>query len=339
MKDVVERHRADLGEQHLRVGFAGTFPILLAEYEAIVGNVFSTFAIVMALVLLSIWLFFRELRPVAALGTAIMVAVAATFGITRLGIGYLNTQTAFLGSIVAGNGINYGLIYLARVSQLRRQGAALEPACQEGAAAAAPTLLASVGTSVCFGTLLFASNRGFRDFGFIGGIGMILCWAATFALVPALITLFERIRPDRPRRAPALDRVVLPALERAFVHPRAILAVFVVLTVVSGALFLRYLPDAMERNLDNLANEVKGNPELRRDNDRANAALGQSISGVVALLPSVEGAELYCAEVRKRMEETPRLRQLIDGCETVSSVVPSRQPEKLALLSEESASA
>jgi len=335
MKQVVERHGAELGEQHLRVGYAGTFPILLAEYEAIVGNVFSTFAIVMALVLVSIWLFFRELRPVVALGSAIMVAVATTFGLTKLGIGYLNTQTAFLGSIVAGNGINYGLIYLARVAQLRRQGIALEPACQEGAAAAArSTLLAAVGTSVCFGTLLLASNRGFRHFGFIGGIGMVLCWAATFALLPALMTVFERLRPHRLRSSAAGERTLLPALERVFAHPRAILGTFAALTFVSAALFLRHLPDAMERNLDNLANEVTGNPELRRDNDRANAALGQSISGVVALLPSVEGAERYCAEVRKRMEETPRLRQLIDGCETVASVVPSRQREKLALLAE-----
>jgi len=335
MRSVAERHRAELDREHLRVGFAGTFPILLSEYEAIVGNVFETFALVMVLVLASIWLFFREFRPVLALGTVITVAVAVTFGLTWLGIGYLNTQTAFLGSIVAGNGINYGLIYLARVGQLRRQGVALEPALHEGAdAAARSTLLAALGTSVCFGTLLLASNRGFRDFGFIGGIGMILCWGSTFALLPAVLVVFERIRPDRQQaRPPANDRA-LALLERFFSRPRAILATFAVITAVSTALFLWRLPDAMERNLDNLGNEVKGNPELKRDNDRANAALGQSITGVVALLPSPQAAEQYCAQVRQRMQATPRLRELIDGCETITSVVPTRQEEKLAIIAD-----
>src|SRR5207253_2734193 len=105
-----------------RIGLAGSFPVSVAEYEAIVSDVFGTAALVTTLVLLSILIYFRDLRSTASLGLAILVAVAVTFGITRLVIGYLNTQTSFLGAIVVGNGINYGLIYLARVRQLRRAG-------------------------------------------------------------------------------------------------------------------------------------------------------------------------------------------------------------------------
>ena len=337
MRGIADGHRAELDADHLRVGFAGSFANMVAEYQAIVGDVFTTFAIVMALVLVSIVLFFRELRPVLALGVAILVAVAATFGLTRLVIGYLNTQTAFLGSIVAGNGINYGLVYLARVGQLRRRGVALEAACQEGAKVAAQaTLLASVATSVSFGTLVIASNRGFRHFGFIGGLGMLLCWAVTFALVPALLSLFERLRPARYRQPPpeAVERAPHPFLGLLFARPRLILWTFGVLTAASLALFVWRLPDAMERNLDNLTNEIKGDPTLRRDHDRANSALGQSIAGVVALLPSREAAEEYCEVVRGRTRQQPRLSELIEGCETLSSVVPAQQAEKLRLLAD-----
>lgn len=335
MRALADAHRAELQERRLRVGFAGSFPILLAEYEAIIDDVVSTFALVLGLVLLSMLLFYRELRPVLALGAAVLVGVAITFGITRLVIGYLNTQTAFLGSIVAGNGINYGLVYLARVGQLRRRGVGLDPACQEGAQAAAQaTLLAALGTSVSFGTLIVASNRGFRHFGFIGGIGMLLCWAATFALVPALLTLFERIRPIRHRAGPPGGARLLAAAERALARPRLLAAAFALLAVASVTLFLWRLPRAMERNLNNLTNEVKGNPELRRDNDRANAGLGQSIAGVVALLPSREAAEGYCAAVQQRTARQPKLRELIEGCETLSSVVPADQDEKLAVVAQ-----
>jgi predicted RND superfamily exporter protein len=332
MRAVAERHREEMGGTRLRVGFGGTFPILLAEYEAIIRDVASTFLLVMALVLLSILLFFREVRPVLALGLAITVAVAVTFGLTRVLIGYLNTQTAFLGAIVAGNGINYGLVYLARVGQLRRQGAGLEAASLEGAETAArATFLASVGTAVSFGTLVAAANRGFRHFGVIGGIGMLLCWAATFALVPAILTVMERIRPYRqPRARPAGGRG-LRLLEVAFARPRELVVAFSLLAVASTALFLWRLPEAMERNLDKLTNDVTGSAELRRDHDRANSSLGTSIAGVVALLPSREAAEEYCRVVRVRAGE-PRYRDLIQGCETVSTVVPLDQAEKLDLV-------
>jgi hypothetical protein len=264
---------------------------------------------------------------------AVLVAVAVTFGVTWLVIGYLNMQTAFLGSIVAGNGINYGIVYLGRVGQLRRRGVSLERACDEAArVTASGTLLAAVGTSVAFGTLLIATNRGFRHFGFIGGIGMVLCWGATFALLPALLAALEGLRTRR-RRAPMLrtERLV-GVLERVYRRPGIIVGIFVVLTVGMGAGFLWNLPNALERNLENLTNDETGSSEFRETNARAQAGLGQSITGAIALLPTRDGADAYCAKIEERMRERPRLRELINGCETVAQVVPTHQEEKLAIL-------
>src|SRR5439155_9202030 len=221
---------------------AGTFPLFIAEYEAIINDVASTALLCVSLVLLSILLFFRDVRSVSALGLAVLMAVAITFGLTRLVIGYLNTQTAFLGAIVVGNGINYGLIYLARLKQLRWQGMGLPDACLESAETTArATLLASAATSVSFGVLIIAANRGFRHFGFIGGIGMLLCWVFTFALVPALLAIFEKLRgAPRIRAEPGGERLVSP-LQRFFARPRAIVAVFAVLAVLAAGSFVRQL--------------------------------------------------------------------------------------------------
>jgi predicted RND superfamily exporter protein len=109
------KHAQELKDKHLAVGYGGTFPRFIAEYEAIINDVAGTAVLVVVLVLSSILLFFRDLRSTLSLGFATLIAVAVTFGLTWLVIGYLNTQTAFLGAIVVGNGINYGLIYLARV--------------------------------------------------------------------------------------------------------------------------------------------------------------------------------------------------------------------------------
>lgn len=334
MQQIVDGHAAELKEKHVRVGFGGTFPMFVAEYEAILHDVFGTFLLVTSLVLASLFLFFRDLRSVVSLALAILVAVTITFGVTELVIGYLNTQTAFLGAIVVGNGINYGLIYLSRVKQLRQRGLPLAEACIEGAqTTASATLLASLATSVSFGVLIYAANRGFRHFGFIGGVGMLLCWISTFTLVPALLSLFERLlKAPRQKAAAAQDGAsLLPALRVLFARPGLIAVLFGALTVLSVAVFVRDLPQAMERNLDNLSNELKGKDQLRRDNQRANDALGKSLAGSIALMDSPEEADAFCDVVRERAK-SPINDPLIDGCETLSSVVPRDQPEKLQLI-------
>lgn len=332
---VAGTHAQELRQKRLRIGWGGTFPLFIAEYEAIIGDVAGTAVLVVVLVLASILLFFRDLRSTASLGVAIIIAVAVTFGLTWIVIGYLNTQTAFLGAIVVGNGINYGLIYLARVKQLRAAGEGLAASCVAGALTTAQaTLLASAATSVSFGVLIIAANRGFRHFGFIGGIGMLLCWVATFTLVPALLALFEKVRGAPKAKPLASGERSLPALQRFFAHPRAVVAVFALLAVVAAAAFARQVRrGAMERNLDNLSNELKGRRTLTEDNQRANEALGKSLAGAIALLPSRADADLFCGQIRERMKRAPN-DKLIDGCDTVSSVVPAQQEEKLAVIRE-----
>ncbi|MFL5378192.1 MAG: efflux RND transporter permease subunit [Myxococcales bacterium] len=334
MQVLVDKHKAELTASGLRVGFAGSFPMFVAEYEAIIHDVRDTALLCITVVLLSILLFFRDVRSTVTLGIAVLTAVAITFGLTRLTIGYLNTQTAFLGAIVVGTGINYGLIYLARVQQLRRQGNDLLVSCVEGARTTAEaTLLASAATSVSFGVLIIAANRGFRHFGFIGGLGMLLCWVATFLLVPSLLAIYEKLR-GAPRRAVDPEeegRHLLPHLRRFFGRPGLIAAIFAVLAVISAVLFLRQLPNAMERNLENLSNELKGQETLLRDQSRAGTSLGQSTAGVVALLDSWDEADEFCGQIRKRIDD-PRWSKLIESCTTLSSVVPRQQPEKLAVL-------
>jgi predicted RND superfamily exporter protein len=334
MQTVVDRHKPELDRDHLRVGLAGTFPLFIAEYEAIINDVAGTALLCTSLVLISVLLFFRDLRSVITVGLAVLMAVAITFGITRLVIGYLNTQTAFLGAIVVGNGINYGIIYLARLKQLRWQGVGLREACMESAETTAQaTLLASAGTSVSFGVLIVAANRGFRHFGFIGGIGMLLCWFCTFLMVPALLVVYERLRGAPRARVDVTQERLRPLAALVLARPRTQIAVFAILTVVAGALFIRQIPTVMERNLDNLTNDLKGHDQLKADHDRANSALGRSIAGAIALLDSWPHADAFCGVIRERMKQDP-YDKLIDSCDTLSSVVPRDQDEKLKAIRE-----
>jgi len=82
MQSVVDRHKPELERDHLRVGFGGTFPLFIAEYEAIINDVASTALLCVSLVLLSILLFFKDIRSVTSLGLAVLMAVGVTFGLT-----------------------------------------------------------------------------------------------------------------------------------------------------------------------------------------------------------------------------------------------------------------
>jgi len=148
------------------------------------------------------------------------------------------------------------------------------------------------------------------------------------------LAIFEKLRgAPRIRAEPGGERLVSP-LQRFFARPRAILAVFAVLAVLAAGSFVRQLrAGAMEHNLDNLSNELKGRKTLTDDNQRANDALGKSLAGSIALLDSRGDADRFCEVIRQRMTRPPYDR-LIDGCDTISSVVPARQDEKLALIRE-----
>src|SRR5262249_55865696 len=54
MHAILDKHQADIQRDHLKVEFAGSFPLFIAEYEAIINDVAGTAVLVVVLVLASI---------------------------------------------------------------------------------------------------------------------------------------------------------------------------------------------------------------------------------------------------------------------------------------------
>ena len=90
------------------------------------------------LVLLALLWFFRSALAVGALSWSLTVGTLATFAFAKLAIGHLNLATAFLSSIVIGNGINVGILVTARYLEELRAG-------RDGAEALGAALLAQHG--------------------------------------------------------------------------------------------------------------------------------------------------------------------------------------------------
>jgi len=201
---IVDKLQADINALNpqsfhpkMEVGLSGTYVALLQNFASVLQDTVETAALTIFLVLASIYAYYRSLRMVAMLSAGVLVGILVTFAVTYFKIGYLNQQTAFLASIIVGNGINFGLIQMARYLEERGHGFHLKRALNRSIFyTISATFMAAFATSISYSILSVTTFRGFSQFGFIGGIGMVICWAALTVMLPCFIVLFERWRPQ-----------------------------------------------------------------------------------------------------------------------------------------------
>ena len=201
---LIERVRADMkalgGPERyapgMRVGFTGDVAISAEETAALMEDLTLSSVLVVVTVLLAIVLFYGWGRSIPALFLPLGVAAVYAFALASLppfGITELNSNTAFLGSIIIGNGINFGIIQLARYVEARRHGETVEDALALSLwATRKGTLSAALAAGVAYASLIAMQFRGFRQFGVIGGLGMLLAWGTTYLLMPPLLVWLDR---------------------------------------------------------------------------------------------------------------------------------------------------
>src|SRR5207248_5627977 len=107
----------------IRVGYGGEVRGVIENQENLVRDLLVSSILVLAAVAAVLVLYYRSWRSIPLLVLPLFTGVAATFAVSRWVIHYLNPNTAFLGSIIVGNGINAGIILLARYFEERRRGA------------------------------------------------------------------------------------------------------------------------------------------------------------------------------------------------------------------------
>ena len=315
-----------------KIGLAGDVVTTLAEHDALLrGMLLSTLATAV-LVLGALFLFYRSVLAVGALAWALSVGVLGTFAFTYLAIGHLNIASAFLSSIVIGNGINAGLVLLARYLEERAQGSAVPRALELAARGTAPgTLAAALTATVAYGSLALTPFRGFRDFGMIGAAGMIACWLCAYTILPAALMLAgERIQGRSPVRLGALLARLTPN------RPRTVAAlglVLLALTTTTTVLYLTSRP--LEDDLRNLRSYTAALDDASRWMDKFDHAFGHGLDGGFAIgVAQRAEAPLVAARLRAVDAGKPEAAHLFSSIHTLDDTLPTDQPQKLALLAE-----
>ncbi|HSN27390.1 MAG TPA: MMPL family transporter, partial [Kofleriaceae bacterium] len=131
----------------VKLGFTGGAVTALSEHSAISKGILLSSLVTTLLVGLVLALYFRSATLLILLVGTIGIATAAAFGAAALTVGHLNAATAFLGAIIAGNGINYGILLIARYLEERRRKEVDAAIAQAIVGTLRPTAVASLGAS------------------------------------------------------------------------------------------------------------------------------------------------------------------------------------------------
>lgn len=315
-------------------GMAGDVVRGLAEQHGLAEGMLIATSVTMAAVLAALLLYFRSAAAVLALSWSLTVGVLATFAFTEVVIGHLNIASGFLSSIVIGNGINFGIIFLGRYFEERRAG---HPADASLGTAMAGTARSTAAAALTAGTaylsLAVTPFRGFRDFGVIGGVGMALCWVSAYTVLPAALLGLERLGWIKVRSEPA----VVGWIERALpARARRTVSVALGLFALAAGGAWRYLAhDPLETDLRQLASTGADLNKASEWMDKFDRAFGHGISGGFALGVGSR-AEVGSVVLRLRAADEGRGEQqrLFSHVTTLDDQLPPDQAAKLTILAD-----
>jgi predicted exporter len=286
----------------MRGGCAGDVAISGEETSALVADLSISTVVVVVLVATALLAYFRWWPSLVVLLGPLTLATVFAFSIVSLpplSITELNSNTAFLGSIIVGNGINFAIVLLARHLEERRAGRSVEDALAAAVRGTVrPTLLAALAAGASYVSLALTDFRGFRQFGYIGGVGMVFSWAAAFVLMPPLVARMDAggarapsMRRPRFSPAAALGRLVEE-------HPRAIVAVSLALTLASLAEVRTFDGRQIETDFSKLRRADTWQTGEGYWGRRMEALLGTYLTPTILLTDSVEQARAIEASLR-----------------------------------------
>jgi uncharacterized protein len=315
----------------LRVGYASDVAINVEELDGLEADLSTASVFVVLAVMAAIVAYYRWWMSIPVLMPPLLLATVYAFALASLpplGITELNSNTAFLGSIIVGNGINVGLILLARYREERLRGASVEDALVMGVwGARLGTLAAAAAAGVSYASLGVTEFRGFKQFGCIGGIGMLASWATAFVLVPPLLAWL-----DTGRRVPARKRRhgwVMPRLVRLVERGApAIVVVAVALTVVSAVQSSRFDSSSLEYDFNKLRRSDTWKNGEGLWGRKMDAILGHYLTPTVVLCATPAQARTLEAAVRASADHGA-LKPFVAQVVSVGDVLPDDQGAKI----------
>ena len=203
--DAIRQAAKDLdfaGKYHARLRLTGPVPLEDEEFATIKENAGLNATVTIAVVLFILWMALRWWRIIFAVFINLVVGLSITAAVGLLMVGTLNLISVYFAVLFVGLGVDFGIQFSVRYRAERHDVDDLYAALlHAGRRAGAPLTLAALATAAGFLSFLPTAYKGVSELGLIAGVGMLIAFATSVTLLPALLS---RLNPPREPRAARL---------------------------------------------------------------------------------------------------------------------------------------
>jgi len=308
--------RLDLARQfNATVRLTGPQPLADEEFASVAEGAIVNGVLTLLLVIFILWLALRSAKLIAAVLVSLIAGLVVTAALGLAMVGALNMISVAFAVLFIGLGGDFGIQFGVRYRAERHQQPTLRLALERSAAVAgAPLALAAAATALAFFCFLPTDYRGVAELGLIAGVGMLVAFAFTLTLLPALICVF---RPHGESAVPAA-RWLAPA-DAFFERHRNGVLIGTIVLILAGVPLLRDLRfDFDPLNLKDPHAESMAT--LRALADAPEAGTGD----VSVLAPTLEDAR----KTAQQLATLPEVARTV----TLLSLVPEQQEGKLPMI-------
>jgi hypothetical protein len=297
------------------VRLTGSIPIADDEFATLRDGAFLNTTLTVITVLIILWLALRSFRIIVAVAVTLLIGLPITAALGLMMVGAFNLMSVAFAVLFIGLGVDFGIQFSVRYRSERHDIDDFATAMRSTAdKVGVPLALAAVATAIGFFAFFPTAYRGLSDLGEIAGTGMLIAFATSITVLPALLAC---LRP--PGEPHPLGFAALAPIDRFTERHRVPIIVITLAVIAAGLPLLLRLPfDFNPVNLRNPHTEsVATFLELQKDPQTgANAA--------EILAPTLDDANATAA----RLAKLPEVARTI----TISNFVPEDQDRKLALI-------
>jgi uncharacterized protein len=318
--DAIRQAAADLklDSQYLaRVRLTGLVPIEDEEFSTLADHAGQNAAGTIVVVLTILWLALRSPKIILAVFLSIFAGLTITAALGLRMVGSLNPISIAFAVLFVGIGIDFSIQFCVRYRAERYKINNLRVALANTAKrVGVPLTLAAMATAAGFLSFLPTDYRGVSELGQIAGVGMIIAYATSITLLPALLEVLNPAGEKEP-----LGFSALAPADRFMERHRIPIIIGTAVVVLGGLPLLYHLQfDFNPINLNNPKTEsIATYLDLRSD-----PATGASTIEVLA--PALAQAK----DIADRLGKLPEVSRVM----TIESFVPPDQPQKLQLISQ-----
>lgn len=314
----------------LKTAFTGAY-VIRVEEDQVMQTDLARAALLATLVSFGIILLAsRRFVALVVVAAPVSIGIAATFAFTWVLVGHLNPITGFLGAILIGLGIEYGVHLSMRYWEERAAHAPREAMLEAVLGTFEGALTSAATNSAAFAVLVFADFEAFRQFGKIAAFGVMSTVFAAYLIGPAILLWSERLPGLRKKLAPqAGEGAAKPEKPEKPIPSPALIGILV--AVIAAAAYSASVAGTVsfETNL----RKLKGESPATDLDDHITKQLGIIMTPALAWVPDLQSARVV-ADAARAVDREAGEKHSFAKVASLNDLIPYDADQRLPIIAE-----